>query len=769
MAHHVFGIRHHGPGSARSLRDALTKLRPDVLLIEGPPEADDLLPLATHEHMRPPVAILAYDPESPASAVYYPFAVFSPEWQAIQYAVANNIPARFMDLPVGHRLALDREHEVARARQTTEQETTDQEVPEQEADEDRDDDADVPSANHLRQDPLNYIALAAGYSDGERWWEHMVEERRDSAELFQAINEAMTALRQEPDAQEKDPHEQRVEALREAHMRKTIRATQKEGYERIAVVCGAWHAPALAALPPAKEDDALLKGLPSRKMQATWVPWTYGRLTYASGYGAGVTSPGWYHHLWDTEDRIAVRWLTQVAHALRAQGIDASSAHIIEAVRLSETLASMRGRPLPGLPELNDAVQSVLLFGETLPLRLVHDRLIVGERLGEVPEDAPMTPLQRDLAQQQKSLRLKPEASDRELVLDLRETNDLARSYLLRRLQLLDVPWGQGGERARGKGTFKEAWRLQWKPEFAIKLIEAGTWGNTVAQAAAALAVQRARESTSLPELTALARETMYADLGDAVVAIMARVQAEAAVATDIAHLMRALPELAPLLRYGDVRKTSTDIVQTVVNGLVARICVGIGPACSALADEPAREMFDHISAVHGAIALLDNAEHTRVWQAALARLLDQAQVHGVIQGRCCRLLLDAGQLDEVEAARRIGFALSTANDPTQAAAWVDGFLRGSGQVLIYDEALWNLIDAWVSSLAADTFTQLLPLLRRTFATFTPPERRAMGERVRTEKPKGAHAAAATAEDFDAERAQRVLPLVTKLLGLTEA
>lgn len=766
MTHHVFGIRHHGPGSARSLRNALTKLRPDVVLIEGPPEADGLLPLATHEHMRPPIAILAYDPESPASAVYYPFAVFSPEWQAIQYAAANNIPARFMDLPVGHRLALDREHDAARASLTTEQDTT-----KQEADDDRDDDAegDAPPANHLRQDPLNYIALAAGYSDGERWWEHMVEERRDSAELFQAINEAMTALRQEPEAQEKEPHAQRIEVLREAHMRKTIRAAHKEGYEHIAVVCGAWHAPMLAELPPAKEDDVLLKGLPNLKMQATWVPWTYGRLTYASGYGAGVNSPGWYHHLWETEDRIAVRWLTQVAHALRAQGIDASSAHIIEAVRLSETLASVRGRPLPGLPELNDAVQSVLLFGETLPLRLVHDTLIVGERLGEVPEEAPMTPLQRDVAQQQKSLRLKPEASDRELVLDLREANDLARSHLLRRLQLLEVSWGQGGERPRGKGTFKEAWRLQWKPEFTIKLIEAGAWGNTVAQAAAERAVRRARESTSLPVLTALAREAMYADLGDAVEAIMARVQAEAAVATDIAHLMRALPELAPPLRYGDVRKTSTDIVQTVVNGLVARVCVGIGPACSALADEPAAEMFDNISAVHGAIALLDDADHAQTWRAALARLLDQAQVHGVIQGRCCRLLLDAGAFDESEAARRFGFALSTANDPNQAAAWVDGFLRGSGQVLIYDEALWNLIDAWVSALPADTFTQLLPLLRRTFATFTPPERRAMGERVRTGAPKGAQVAATMAEDFDAERAQRVLPLVTKLLGLAEA
>ena len=41
----VYGIRHHGPGSARSVRAALAGQRPDVVLIEGPPEADDLVAL----------------------------------------------------------------------------------------------------------------------------------------------------------------------------------------------------------------------------------------------------------------------------------------------------------------------------------------------------------------------------------------------------------------------------------------------------------------------------------------------------------------------------------------------------------------------------------------------------------------------------------------------------------------------------------------------------------------------------------------------------
>src|SRR6516225_387369 len=106
----VYGIRHHGPGSARSLRDALAGLGPDIMLIEGPPEADALVALAADPGMRPPVALLGYVPGEPKAAAFWPFAVFSPEWQAIRYALGAGIPVRFCDLPAAHQLAMtDRE------------------------------------------------------------------------------------------------------------------------------------------------------------------------------------------------------------------------------------------------------------------------------------------------------------------------------------------------------------------------------------------------------------------------------------------------------------------------------------------------------------------------------------------------------------------------------------------------------------------------------------------------------------------------------------
>ena len=629
---HVLGIRHHGPGSARSVKRALAELRPDVILVEGPPDADDLIPLLAHTEMKPPVALLVYSADRPSEAVYYPFAAFSPEWQALRHALKHGIPARFMDLPQAHQL-LGKEPEAEEAEESEEPEPEPQglEPPE-------------PPEPEPRRDPLRWLAEAAGFSDGERWWEHMVEHRRDGTDLFAAILEAMTALREEFP----EPHSPR-EARREAHMRRSIRAAEAEGFARIAVVCGAWHAPALANRADfADEDEAILKGLPRARVSATWVPWTHGRLTSASGYGAGVQSPGWYHHLWEHHSLVVERWVTKVARLFREKDLDASSAHVIEAVRLAETLAALRGRPLPGLPELNEAVQAVLCLGDALPMRLIHDALIVGEALGEVPDETPSVPLVQDLAREQKRLRLKPEAGQTVEDLDLRKPNDLDRSYLLHRLGLLGVPWGTVQGTSGKKGTFHEVWNLQWQPEFSVSLIEAGIWGNTIVEASTAKARDLADRAKDLPELTSLLDLALLADLPDAVAHLTRRLDAEAALAIDVAHLMGALPEVGlNVLRYGDVRKTDTATIARVVAGLVARICVNLPGACGSLDDDAAGAMFDRILEVDAAIGLLQDDGHRadRVARRPLRRMADRARpcTATPIQGRCCRLLLDAG------------------------------------------------------------------------------------------------------------------------------
>lgn len=739
----VFGVRHHGPGSARSVAAALAAFEPDAVLVEGPPEAEPIAALALDPAMTPPVALLAYVPGEPQRSAFWPFAAFSPEWHAVRHALARGVTLRFIDLPAANMLA-EEQHGAG------------------EPDSAEDDEGATARQPLARRDPLGLLAHAGGYADPEGWWEDVVEHRGHGtghAGVFDAVADAMAAVRAE--AGDLAPGE----ARREAAMRGAIRQAVKAGHERIAVVCGAYHAPVLHpdTFPTAASDSTLLKGLPKVKVATTWVPWTHDRLAFASGYGAGVTSPGWYHHLYTAPDEPVTRWMVRVARMLRDEDLDASPASAVEAARAAQALAAIRGRPLPGLPEVDDAARAVLCGGSELPLALIARRLVVGEVLGAVPEGTPMVPLARDLADQQRATRMKPQASADTRELDLRKPLDLQRSRLLHRLRLLGVPWGAPARPAsRSSGTFKEAWRLEWQPEFAVRLIERGRYGTTVEQAATTSVLDAARQSTDLAALAPLIEGTLLAALPGAVDGLMRAFDARAANVADVASLMDALLPLARVRRYGSVRRDDVEAVGAVVDGLVARICVGLSAACATLDDDGARATVTRIDAVHGALGTLDREDLRASWLAAVGGLAERAGLHGLVAGRACRLLHDAGALDGAEVRRRLGLALSRGGDPADGAVWLEGFLESSGLVLVHDPALLGVIDGWVAAVGMDAFDALLPLLRRTFSTFAAGERRQIATLVK--RGRGGPATDADA-DVDHARAEAVLPVLTLLLG----
>jgi hypothetical protein len=298
----------------------------------------------------------------------------------------------------------------------------------------------------------------------------------------------------------------------------------------------------------------------------------------------------------------------------------------------------------------------------------------------------------------------------------------------------------------------------------AVLVIEANVWGNTVVNAATARARSDADRLQELPALTALVEDALLADLPEAIDHVMTRLEQVAAVSNDIPHAMEALPSLASVLRYGNVRQTDTAMVQQVVDGLVTRIVIGLPNACSALNDEAAEEMYQRLVQVHAALLTLQNAELLSDWNNVLVQLLDQVGIHGLIAGRCCRLLFDQKLLAAEEVGRRMGLAIAPAVDPVQSMAWIDGFLRGSGLILLHNEELWQILDEWVRSVKHETFPQLLPLLRRTFSTFSAPERSQIGGLARRGAKGKTAASASAASTLDEARARKVLPLVAQIL-----
>ncbi len=271
----LLGVRHHGPGSARAVRAALDGARPRVVLIEGPPEADPLIPLAAQEDMRPPVALLAHAVDEPGRSAFWPLAAFSPEWVALRWALEHGVPARFIDLPATHTLAWEREEEEGREERRRRPARS--------------------GAPGPRTRTCGSIRWGARRDRGVRRRRALVGGRRRTPGRGQGRRAravhgpgggddgAAGGVRQRRTRPGPDPRGPYAAAC-------PGRAAEFE--DGVAVVCGAWHVPALRHCTTVAADRALLKGLPRVKTDLTWVPWTHRRLSRAGGYGAGVASRG---------------------------------------------------------------------------------------------------------------------------------------------------------------------------------------------------------------------------------------------------------------------------------------------------------------------------------------------------------------------------------------------------------------------------------------------------------------------------------------------
>lgn len=748
----LLGIRHHGPGSSKSLVSALNAYQPDVILVEGAEELAALLPYVSDKGLEPPVAALIYNPKNLQQAVYYPYTAFSPEWQTFLWAENANVPVIQMDLPQSIRLGLEQVPERITALQALENK----------------EEAEV---EDVIRDPLGYLANLAGYSDSERWWEAMFEQGENNEDIFEVILELMKTLRAEV-----GNRGQAFNLIREAYMRKVLRKAIKGGYERIAVVCGAWHTPALENLGAykTKDDNALLKGIPKVKTKATWIPWTYDRIATSSGYGAGVLSPAWYELLFYNRDNATIQWMANVSQLFKEEDLGTSSAHAIEGVRLAETLAALRGLEMPGIDELSEAVITIFSGGYQSQLDLIRQKLIIGDKMGDVPESIPIIPLQQDLELNIKSLKLKKykkaevlwlkaTANKPKGGLDLRQEHDLKQSQFLHRLNLLSIQWGiPDVATGRELSTKNEYWKMEWRPEFALQIIEAGMWGNTIQQAAVNWVINQSSVAETLTDLTQLLEKVIHANLPEAMNDLVHELRNLAAITKDISHLMAALPALVRIYRYGDVRNTKIGMVDTLIQQLVPRICISLPTACSSLDENASQEMFEQILSINKSLLLLDKDDHLLLWHDTLESLIDNEQINGKIRGAATRILLDAEVFAEEQAVIIMGYALSKSVEVIIASSWLEGFLYGSGLLLIHNPTLWEIVDNWISGLHDGDFQQMLPALRRTFAAFSSAERQKMLQLVKNGQVK---IKPIFNTDLDEGRVQTILPMLQLLFN----
>lgn len=721
----IFGVRHLSPAAGHHLGEVLDAVRPTAVLVEGPSDATGQIPHLVHKETRPPLAVLAYTQQRPVRSIVYPLAEYSPEWVALTWGVRNQAEVRFIDLPAAVFLEL---HQLAPP-------PPEAGAPAAEADPGRPKPREV--SEHTRaylDDPYEAIARLAGEVDHETWWERHFEHTIEAASYLRQIFEFGRGLR---DLRDLTPQDENL--IREAFMRRSIREVLARGHapERVLVVCGAFHTPALTH-DLAAMTDAELAALPRVATSLTLMPYSFYRLSSQSGYGAGNHAPAYYQGLFEARrtggsDLLAPRFLTELCHQMRRGGQVRSAAEVIEAVRLARTLAALAGACAPSLRDLRDAAVTCLGRGELDAIRPFLADVEVGHAIGRLPKGVGRTAIQDDFYLLLEGLKLAKYQTEKpqELELDLREDRfvkteaaaflDRNRSTFLHRLALLGVKFAEPVPARQDQATWKELWRLRWTPECEIQLVESALKGDTVEMAAAIALSERLAACNQLDEAAEVVKEAAKCQLADALEDARRRLQAMAVEDSGFVPLARASASLAETIRYGTVRRIDPEPLRPLLAQLSLRASLRVRDACTC----------DRAGAkeVQAAILTLNRVagEHAedvdpRRWDDALTAIAAADNLNPLLSGLACALALEKGRIDEDELAREVGRRLSPGIDAELGAGWFEGLVQYNRMALFSRMALWRQLDAYLVGLDEDAFHHALVFLRRAFGRFAPGE-----------------------------------------------
>lgn len=733
----ILGVRHHSPACARLVAARIRATAPAFVLIEGPadfnPRLDELhlahrLPLAIYSHLSTPER---------HHGSWTPFAEHSPEWQALQVGREVGAQVRFIDLPAWDDAFATLENRYA------------------------------DSADHAHEARAEAYEHALGerlaVQGRDALWDHLFEQPDDADTLQARLQTYFTHLRGDDRG---SLGNQAREGMMAAWIAWAMQQPVPPGRGGVLVVCGGYHAPALQTLwaqqPAQAVPPAVLQppgaGSDTVRHGSYLVPYTFKRLDAFAGYASGMPSPAWYQWQWEDPGAAGAQLLGQVMARLRARGLAASTADLIAVRVRADGLARLRGHAQPQRVDwldamagalVKDALDAPLPWTYRGPLRPRTDPVLVqimdvlaGDRSGTLDPCTPQPPLLADLAAQLQRHALVPGAPCR---LDLLDPADRARSRLLHRLALLQVP---GITRSAGPAqaisdTFEETWGVSQPLEQHAALIEAGAWGATVADAARArLEDQLRRADAGIAAQVALLNRAAWAGLSSVSRGVLHALGAAVGSEPRFEVLAPALGELDLLRRHGHVLgMQEAPVLSALIEPGVDRALWLLESPGQVSAGDTEAHVRGHLALRQVIMDALGDADQPTtaplqvepqralaVWQRRLQDRSASPVSRGASLGALVGLRGRLG-LDDTDAAAD-AMALLQGLPAAQMGDALAGLLALARDRLASEPGFTAALDALLQALAGDAFVQALPALRGAFAWLPPRERGALATRM---------------------------------------
>lgn len=724
-----FPVRHHSPACAFQLKRVIEAYKPDCVLVEGPQNAQEMIPTLTHPETTAPVALYYFyrdskgllSEEKEDYKCYYPFLNCSPELVALREATARGIPARFIDLSYGEILLGTAEDKGLR--QSGDKQTYN-------------DDYLLSRSRYLA-----LLCERTGLRSFEEFWEKYFEIDGLSLGMEEFIRRMYTYCTL---AREHTPREEMEEdgcLLRERYMAEQIAEAFRE-FKRVLVVTGGFHTKGLEELLglDGEMNPVKLHNLSPEDQGVYPLAYSMEAADALNGYVSGMQSPGFYELVWkqisdeNPYTSAVLHQLVSTGRQARQKKENISSYDEICALSMAQGLAALRGKREPGLFELRDAALSSFVKGECnpstdLPLRILTE-LNTGRQVGKLPPNALRPPILSDFEEQCQRFHLKLQSSvKQEVTLEIfTKKRHLELSRFFYRMNFLKTDFAQrkkGSDLINRRDTsrIREVWNYQFSSRILAVLVDVSTSGATVEEAARSQLLGQFAKSISFREAARLMTEGFLMGfleeenhMGDHAKQVLASDGDFFSLSEGFSHL-RMLYELQELYQVNDGPE-----LETLIGDCFQKI-VQLLPAMAQVPKEQEQQCIDSCKSLYQITGRPVFQRFRPVLVETLHRLLEREGVQPGLEGAVMGLIYGCDsslclRIQETAA----GYLTGTGEMQLKSAAFLRGLFCTAKDLVFTGEHFLAMIDQLLGDLSAEQFMMLLPELRMAFGYFTPLE-----------------------------------------------
>ncbi len=739
MAEIIFlPVRHHSPACAWHVKKMIEARSPSLILIEGPCNADALIPAMTDEETHAPFAVYySYRDRTGRLSekkghyrCYYPFLDYSPELAAMREGRRRGIETAFIDLPYGDILAATQEGKGL---------LQEREKP------NYNDDYLLSRSSYLQR-----LSQKAGLRSFDEFWEKYFEVngiRENSETWFSHLYEYCTLARADT------PEEELIQEgclAREAFMASQIVQRAKAGKTipdgesgagqgGIFVITGGFHTPALQALViEGKKKEAARTRIPSDDQEVYLMPYSMEAADALNGYASGMPYPGFYQKIWQGlggngapyHDAV-LDFIVSTGKAARKKGEMLSTFDDICAMQMAEGLAALRRKPEPGAYELKDAVLSAFIKGECnlatdRPLRILQEQMR-GRGMGKLGSSAAVPPIVLDFEEQCRLLGISFRTTlEREVTLSLFSSQKHRRmSMFFHRTLFLNASFarrvkGPNLQGKRDRNLIREIWKYKWSAQVSAALIDVSVYGAAIEEACVTLVRQRLARERDAREGALLLTQVFEMGLESQMTPVYDRVYEILQADTDFASLSGALEYFMDMQRLQRLYLTSLRLDR--LTQICCRKLITLLPSMTRIKEEESTLCMNTCKLLYQ-MTRREWASLQDSYFEALFSMLRDRELHPGLDGCIHGILYGCGKKDvtDVEKVCR-GYLMGTYEQLIKTVGFFRGLFFTARDLVFIGSQFIDMLDSFLRSVSSETFMELLPELRLAFGYFTPGE-----------------------------------------------